>query len=177
MRKATDASAADVRGLSIIRLRGRELSEHIIHVSLDDPLLLSSSLAHELMHLMAGAVSGYRPLPGAIAEGLAIQAEPRCRHTQFGRLFAGSKRPRGLEALLAIGETHPKSPAFYAEAFRLVAVLKTKGGLGPLLDEAGNLPASAGMLARQFGYGSRAQLEQAYLGKTRDPAANAPMSP
>lgn len=164
-REAT-GQGRDVRAISVIRSRGPTLESHAIHGSQDDPLLLSSSLPHELCHLIVGAVRGYRPIAGALAEGLALHVEPRCRQVQYGRLFGRLTEPRPLSELLRIGDLHPPEPGFYAESHRLVSVLSTHGDVGQiaLMDGAGGDRRD---LARRFGFKGAAALERAYTGREK----------
>jgi len=118
---------------SDIRLLGTKLESHAVHVTQSDPMLLSSTLAHELTHLIVGAATEYRTLPGAIAEGIALAVEPRARHVQFARIHRGLARRRDAAALLQFNETHPADAAFYAEAANLVARLSARGGIAPIL--------------------------------------------
>ncbi len=150
-----------VRGLSLIRVQGGKLQGHAIHVSQDDPLLLSATLAHELAHLMVAAATNYRPLRPVLSEGMALAIEPQCRQRQFARLFRELKRPRTIDALLAVDEVHPPDPEHYAQAHRLVSVLLTRGDLTTALD-AGVRAQSAKDLAWRFGFKDAAALASAF---------------
>ncbi|MCZ6698595.1 MAG: hypothetical protein O7D94_06670 [Planctomycetota bacterium] len=162
-REATEQEGL-VQAISVIRTRGANLESHVIHGSQDDPLLLSSSMPHELSHLMVGALTGYRPMPGALAEGLALHVEPRCRQIQFARVFSRLTRSRSVRALLRVGEFHPSESAFYAESHRLVAVLSGHGDVGLILElhRSGDNRVE---LARRFGFKSAGALDRAYLGR------------
>ncbi|HWL95434.1 MAG TPA: hypothetical protein VNT79_18090 [Phycisphaerae bacterium] len=151
-----------VQAQSIINSRGGVLESHAIHLFQTDPMLLSASLPHELAHLMIAAATEYKPLPGALREGMAIAIEPRCRRRQFVRLFRELSAPRDLGRLLQLADAHPLEPAFYSEAFRLVSVLQTHKGLGGLLRLAGT-DCAPGTLVQPFGFESTAALESAYL--------------
>ena len=131
--KAVQPRTDAVLASSDIRFRGRALESHAIHVTQSDPMLMSSTLAHELTHLIVGAATEYRTLPGALAEGVALGAEPRCRQIQFARIFHDLPKHRTAAGMLAFNETHPADAAFYAEAANLVARLRTRHGLGPVL--------------------------------------------
>ena len=133
---AVHPKADAVLASSDIRLRNGKLDSHAIHATQTDPMLLSSTLAHELTHVIVGAATGYRTMPGALAEGLALASEPRGRQVQFARLYGGLAQRRTAAALLKMSESHPTDAAFYAEAANLVARLRTQRGLAPLL----NLP-------------------------------------
>ena len=172
MRDATDQGGA-VQAISVIRRRGDRVESFEIHAALTDPLLLSTSLAHELAHLIVAAATDSRPIPGAVAEGLALYVEPRCRHLQFARVFARQTEPRGLRALLAVSQTHPSDPGFYAQSLRLVQTLLERGGIEPLLRSDGDR-RDAGRLARRFDFDSAADLERAYRGRPKAPSGKRP---
>lgn len=161
-----EASGQDghVQAISVIRSRGADLESHAIHGSQDDPLLLSSSIPHELCHLMVGALTGYRPMAGALAEGLALHVEPRCRQVQFARVFSRLTEPRSVRTLLKVGELHPTEPTFYAESHRLVAVLSGHEEVGRIL-ELNRSGGSRADLSRVFGFKSAGALDRAYLGR------------
>ncbi|MBN2563801.1 MAG: hypothetical protein JXQ75_23025 [Phycisphaerae bacterium] len=161
-RKAT-GQQHDVQAISVIRHRGHHLEGHEIHANQADPMLLATHLPHELTHLMQAAIVGYRPTVAAINEGIALHVEPRCRHVQFARLFGQSSKPRGVSALLAVGEVHPAEPAFYAEAHRLVSILLERSDGGTVLARS-LAPLDRGRLAELFGFESSRALESAYLG-------------
>lgn len=161
-RKETGTAGA-VQAASIIRTRARRLASHEIHVFQSDPALLSCTLAHELGHLMIGALTSYRPMPSALAEGLALQFEPPCRHVQFARLFQRNDNPRTLDALLRISEAHPADGAFYAESHRLVSVLIREGGVGALI-RGGPQGPDVAALAVLGGFEDAAALESAFRG-------------
>ncbi|MFQ5411737.1 MAG: hypothetical protein ACE5EC_05550 [Phycisphaerae bacterium] len=161
-REATD-QPGPVRAISVIETRGGKLQRHAIHVHQRDPLLLSASLGHELAHLIVGAVTGYRPGVAVLNEGIALHVEPECRHRQFGRLFGGIERPRRIRPLLSVGELHPPEPDFYAEAYRLVSVLRRGGDLSRIVEMSGETK-NRDKLARRFGFQNGKALEKAYLG-------------
>ncbi|MFQ5423394.1 MAG: hypothetical protein ACE5F9_05375 [Phycisphaerae bacterium] len=153
----------DVQAISLVRRRGDILDAHSIHALQTDPLLLSTSLAHELTHLMVGAATGYRPMAAALSEGVALQLEPACRHTQFRRLFAQQTAPRSLSRLLHRKELHPTDAVFYTGAHRLLDVLLARGKIEVILDQD-TADANPAALARSFGFKSARALERAYKG-------------
>ncbi|MCG8407319.1 MAG: tetratricopeptide repeat protein [Phycisphaerales bacterium] len=161
-RKAT-GQPEHVQAISIIRKQGQRLQSHAIHSMQTDPLLLSASLPHELSHLMVGAVTDYRPFKAVMNEGLALHVEPPCRQRQFARLFADLAKPRSVVKLLEISEVHPPTPDFYAEAYRLMAVLIERSDISTAL-EAGTQEMDRRKLARLFGFNTGSALEQAYRG-------------
>ena len=162
-REAT-GQAKHVQAISIIRKQGQTLQSHAIHAIQTDPLLLSASLAHELSHLMVGTMTDHRPFKAVMNEGIALQVEPPCRHRQFARLFARIKKPRSVSKLLGMSEVHPPTPDFYAEAYRLMAVLIERGDLSMAL-EAGASETDRRKLAKLFGFSNGSALEQAYRGR------------
>jgi len=153
--------SAPVTAVSQIRLQGGAVRRKIIHAHLSDPMLLSSSLAHELAHLITAEIRRDRPLPAIIAEGLALHVEPQCRHRQFARLFEDLKRPAGVKRLLAFSDVHPTDAAFYAEAHRLMTVLRSRAHPADLMGLSGeNIDAS--VLARRCDFGDARQLQSLY---------------
>lgn len=163
--RESSGQRGNVQACSIIRRRGDTVEAIEIHAAQTDPLLLSTSLAHELTHLMVAAVIHHRSLAGALAEGIALHAEPRARRQQFSRLFARQKDPRGIKSLLGIGGSHPTEPAFYAQAHRLVAVLLPRGDISLILETRADM-SDPKVLAREFGFKSALALQRAYLGRT-----------
>ncbi len=163
-RKAT-GQGAGVRGISVINARGGQLVSHEIHLIQTDPLLLSASLSHEIAHLIVGAVTQYRDMPGVISEGLALQVEPKCRRRQFARLFDDLRRPPDLAVLLKESRTHPPEAEFYSAAFRLTELLRGHRGLRALLDTATGESIAIEDLSRQYGFPGRRALEERYLGR------------
>lgn len=167
---------AGVRGVSVIKSKGGRLVSHEIHLIQSDPLLLSASLSHEVAHLMVGAVRGYRPLPAVVSEGVALQIEPKCRRRQFARLFGDLKRPPRIDQLLGEARMHPPEAEFYAAAFRLAEVLRSKVGLRALVrmeDGKGSIQ-NADDLARRFGIAGAVELERLYAGSPLGAKSGAP---
>ena len=162
-RKATGRPER-VPAISVIHKRGADLEGHEIHAYQTDPMLLSSSLAHELAHLMIGAVTDYRPFPAVLNEGLALHVEPQCRHRQFAGLFGKIRQPKSIDRLLKVDEIHPPETEFYAQAYRLMAVLLDYGAMDSAL-RAGKLQVGRDKLARLFGLPSGEALETTYRGR------------
>ena len=95
-----------------------------------DPWLLSSTLPHELTHLLITEMTRGSGPPLAIDEGVALQAEPAARRLMYRlRLDAAVPAPT---ALLAAEQPPPDVEVFYAEAGALT---------GWLLDELGTRSA------------------------------------
>jgi len=155
-----------------IRLRGNTLESHALHVTQSDPMLLSSTLAHELTHLVVGAVTKYRTLPGALAEGMALAAEPRGRQIQFARIHRGLRQRRTAAALLQLNDTHPSDAAFYAESAHLITRLRTRRGLVPLL----SLPdrPTPQQIANAYDLADEAALDRLFAANPTDAAALTP---
>ncbi|MCB9852178.1 MAG: hypothetical protein H6819_03710 [Phycisphaerales bacterium] len=150
-----------VTAISRIRMQGGTIQQKIIHVHLADPMLLSSSLAHELAHLMTAEIRRDRPLPAVIAEGLALNAEPHCRHRQFARLFEEQKQPASIRRLLAFDDVHPTDVSFYSAAHRLMTVLRTRSHPADLLALRSE-SMDAKELARKCGFADARQLQLMY---------------
>lgn len=155
-----------------IRLRGNTLEAHALHVTQSDPMLLSSTLAHELTHLVVGAVTKYRSLPGALAEGMALAAEPRGRQIQFARIHRGLRQRRTAAALLQLNDTHPPDAAFYAESAHLITRLRTHRGLIPLL----SLPdrPTPQQIAKAYDLADAAALDKLFAANAPDAAPPTP---
>jgi len=159
--RATTEQAAGVTAISRIVARGESLQSHAIHAHQADPLLLSSTLAHELSHLMLGAYLDYRPMPGALLEGLALHVEPPCRHRQFARLFAQLDAPPRLASLLEVQDVHPPDTDFYAAAYQLAGVMLERIPARRWLDHDPP-PTTAPRMARLAGFDDARTLEAAY---------------
>lgn len=156
-----------VTAISRIQLQGSAVTQKVIHAHLADPLLLSSSLAHELAHLMTAELRRDRPLPAVLTEGLALHAEPQCRHRQFARLFEQQKRATPVRRLLEFEDVHPTDADFYAGAHRLMTVLRSRVALADILELRGDA-IDANRLARACGYANPRQLQRDYQRITPD---------
>jgi len=159
--RAATRQGERVRAISVIRRRGAALESHTLHAHQQDPLLLSASLPHELAHLMIAAATRYAPMNPALSEGLALHTEPPCRHQQFTRLFGRIEKPRSIAALLKIQQSHPPETAFYAEAHRLLATLRSRRDLSIALELTGD-KLDRRTLAKRFNFRSASALEEAY---------------
>jgi len=161
------------RGCSIMRARGGRLLEHSLHLTCDDPLLLSATIPHELSHLVVGALTGWRELPPLLSEGLALQCEPACRAQQFRRVLSECGAPPSLEFLLrrappasqnapgdrASGEELQSPDCFYARAGALTERLRERVELGAMIRAAAS-DDPAGALARAGRFKSLGELER-----------------
>ena len=162
-----------VTAVSHIQMQGDRIIAKTIHAHQQDALLLSSSLAHELAHLATAELRRDRPLPAVIAEGLALDMEPACRHRQFARLFAGLPQPSPVARLLTANDLHPPETHFYAEAHRLVTVLRTRTSPAALIAmefEAFELPR----LATRCGFSDAHALQRAYHAARAQPRPTEP---
>lgn len=163
--RSATGQAEPVRAISVVRKLGEALHGHRIHVSQTDPMLLSTSLGHELAHLMVSAVVGGASFKPVLNEGIALHVEPQCRHRQFARLFRLDRKPRTIGSLLAVEEVHPPEPGYYAEAYRLLDVLLSRGDMNTAL-AAGQSAGNRRELALSFGFESGSSLERRYRGGT-----------
>ncbi len=111
-------------------------------------------------------------MPGALAEGLALAAEPRARQVQFARIHRGLRQHRTAVALLQLNDTHPSDAAFYAESAHLVTRLRGKRGLAPLL----SLPdrPTPQQIARAYDLADAAALDKLFAASAPDAAAPTP---
>lgn len=122
--------------VSHTRLQGGRILLRKLHAFQADPWLLSSTLPHELTHLLIAdaqrcekgfsqqpdsRTSGQPGLPLAIDEGLALQAEPPSRRLMYRRLL--DPRPPAPAALLAATQVPADVEGFYAEASALTTWL------------------------------------------------------
>lgn len=151
----------NVTAVSHVQLQGDRVISKRIDAHQRDPLLLSSSLAHELAHLMAAELRRDRPLPPVIAEGIALDVEPACRHRQFARIFADLKHPASLTKLLAAADAHPPETNFYAEAHRLTTVLLSRVDVASLMSMTLD-GHDAARIASRCGFTNKRQLQTTY---------------
>jgi len=114
---------------------GNKLEAQEIHLHQADPILLSTSLPHELMHLMAAALVEYKPIAAAVSEGLALHAEPRCRELQFARLFAELNQP-GTLTPCSMSRYPPDRPGFLRRGPPAGPRLLAHGSAGGVLRDA-----------------------------------------
>lgn len=140
-------AATQTRGITFAvshtRVQGERVLTRELHVFQGDPWLLSSTLPHELTHLVLAEALGQRIPPLAIDEGLALQAEPPARRLLY-RLRLGTSAPSVRHLLAA--ETLPREvERFYADSAALTAWL-----LDVLGAQAPDTPSVAAELARRF---------------------------
>jgi hypothetical protein len=127
------------QGRTVLELTGGKLTAADIHLHQTDPLSLSSSLPHELAHVLLSAALGPKQLPPAVEEGLVVQAESPARQVMFERMYreslrsievgpTSSSQPAGWLTRLLGQKTRPAedSGAFYAQSAALVAYLQAK---------------------------------------------------
>jgi hypothetical protein len=104
--------------VSHTRLQGDRVVLRKLEVFQDDPWLLSSTLPHELTHIVIADATGTSAPPLVIDEGLALQAEPPARKLMYRRLLPASAP--GLEDLLSTSRLPSDVESFYANAGTLV---------------------------------------------------------
>jgi len=151
-----------VTAISRIRRDGNAIADWSIHARATDPLLLASSLPHELFHLLMEANAAAGQIPGALAEGLALHVEPPCRQRQFARLFRAQPQPATLSELISHAAVHPTTPEFYAQSHRLIAVLRERLPFEKITTAVAN-GASVDELAQRSGYADTLRLQRRYL--------------
>ncbi len=132
-------AATGTGGITFAVSRTRVQGERIVARSLDvfqtDPWLLSSTLPHELTHHLISALTGGAPLPLAVDEALALQAEPPARRLMYRRRL--DAQPPALDRLLAATDLPADIDGFYAEAAALGSWLIEAAAAEP----AGGTPA------------------------------------
>jgi tetratricopeptide (TPR) repeat protein len=109
------------RAISHTRLDGDRVLLRKLEVYQLDPWLLSSTLPHELTHLLVADAYRAAQLPLTLDEGLALQAEPPARRLMYRRLLA--ETPPAPAALLAASQLPRDVEAFYAESGALTSWL------------------------------------------------------
>ena len=135
---ATETSGV-TRAVSLTRVQGQRVLARKISVFQSDPWLLSSTLPHELTHLLlterlrksrAGGPALVPPF--ALDEGLAVQAEPAARRLQYRRLLV-SRPPNPLN-LMKIGQIIGDHASFYARSGALAEFILRRKGMSGLLE-------------------------------------------
>ncbi len=135
---ATETSGV-TRAVSLTRVQGQRVLARKISVIQSDPWLLSSTLPHELTHILLverlRATGGGGPAivpPFALDEGLAVQAEPAARRLQYRRLLV-SQTPNPLN-LMKIGQIIGDQASFYARSGALAEFILQRKGMSGLLE-------------------------------------------
>lgn len=100
--------------VSHTRLQGERVLSRKLDVFQRDPWLLSSTLPHEIVHLLTADRCRPAELPLAIDEGLSLQAEPPARQLMYRLLLTGA--PPAPESLLAAQTLPADVERFYAQA-------------------------------------------------------------
>jgi len=135
LQRAT-ATSGITSAVSATRLQGERVLARKLEVFQADPWLLSSTLPHELTHLLIADALRQSGLPLAIDEGLALQAEPPARRLMYRRLLAA--QPPAPDALLAVTQVPADAESFYAEAGALTNwLLDRVGAARPAKAESG----------------------------------------
>lgn len=107
--------------VSHTRLQGEQVERRTLDVFQADPWLLSSTLPHELTHLLITDAHRQTGPPLVIDEGLALQAEPPARRLMYRLLLPTA--PTDPTVLLSATTAPVDTERFYAEAGVLVAWL------------------------------------------------------
>ncbi|MEW6251719.1 MAG: tetratricopeptide repeat protein [Planctomycetota bacterium] len=109
--------------VSRTRVQGATVLLRKLDVFQTDPWLLSSTLPHELTHLILAAWPTRLALPLAVEEGLSLQAEPPARRLMYRRLLGRATAPPDLDKLPVVAQAPADVERFYAEAGALTAWL------------------------------------------------------
>lgn len=164
-RSALNATG-EVHGSTVLKTRDRKLESIAIHLFQRDPMLLASTIPHELAHAMFAAATDYRPVPAIIREGVALTCEPDCRRKQWQRFVPPRPMRRPISDLLALVEVHPAGRNdFYGEAFALVDFLVDRSNMSDLVDACRANSITAELPARMF-VASMDDLERMWRGTT-----------
>lgn len=165
-----------LRAVTHVRTQAGVAIDRTLHVYQHDPWLLSSTLPHELAHVLLAEIAPEGGLPLVLDEGLALQAEPPARRLQFRRHLPTAATP--LERLLAAAVLPADPVPFYAEADAFVGML-----LVHFESDASERSVAAGVAEvfqagapadwpRRFGWSDAATAEQRWSGWSalrRDP--------
>ncbi|MCK4340172.1 MAG: tetratricopeptide repeat protein [Phycisphaerae bacterium] len=126
--------------VSRTRLQGERILSRKLEVFQADPWLLSSTLPHELTHLLIADQRRQDSFPLSVDEGLALHAEPPARRLMYRRLLA--KEVPAPSALLAAEQLPANVEGFYAEAGALTGwLLECLGRASP--EDAEGSPVAA----------------------------------
>jgi tetratricopeptide (TPR) repeat protein len=112
--------------VSHTRVQGDTVLTRRIEAFQGDPWLLSSTLPHELTHVVVADLYRRSRTPLAIEEGVALLAEPSARRLMYQRLLGA--RPPTVAALLSIEHSPADTESFYAEAGALTSWLLEQVG-------------------------------------------------
>jgi len=126
LHQATDTHGV-TRALTQTRVQGDRILLRKMSLFQEDGWLLSSTLPHELTHLLLADAYRHAELPLAIDEGLALQAEPPARRLQFRRLLG--PRPPNPAELLTVTQIPADQLTFYARCDALTSLLLHQGGV------------------------------------------------
>lgn len=153
LHKATDTGGV-TRAVSLTRVQGDRVLLRRISVFQTDQWLLSSTLPHELTHVMVseklrGALRDQSKNAGtgqpasrpgrstpllAFDEGIAVQVEPPARRLQYRRLLP--TRVADPIKLAATTKTPPDQLAFYARCDVLAEFVLRRAGVAGLIEAA-----------------------------------------
>jgi hypothetical protein len=126
LHEATETGGA-TRALTETRVQGERMLARRINLCQSDPWLLSSTLPHELTHVLLADAYRDGKLPLAIDEGLAVQSEPPARRLQLRRLL-GRSAPNLADLLTAAAPPADES-AFSAGCDTLAGLLLRRAAL------------------------------------------------
>jgi tetratricopeptide (TPR) repeat protein len=131
------------------RTQGDRVLLRRINLLQNDPWLLSSTLPHELTHLLLAELCPAAGLPLALDTGMALQAEPPARRLQFRRLL-GPTIPKPAD-LLVLTDMPSDPLTFYAQCDALASwLLDHAGAIRPVGSDSA--PIAAVLDAFQHGY-------------------------
>ena len=181
LHEATGTSGV-TRAVSHTRLQAGRVLSRKIEVFQTNPWLLSSTLPHELAHILLAEAASNGKLPLAVDEGLALQTEPPARRLQFRRLL--ERATPNASNILMTAQLPADPLPFYARCDALTDLLlgvaarvpHTRGGakagdgtavlertpVASLLDRFG-VGYSADWW-KNFGWDSRAEMRAAWRG-------------
>jgi hypothetical protein len=161
-----------------------EIASRRIDLRLDDVNLWTSTLPHEVTHVvLAGHFGKNQHLPRWADEGLAVLSEARARPALYTQMLPDARREAQLfrvEVLIKLDD-YPdakKVPLFYAQSISLVDFLVKKAGpvtFTKFIREglaSGYEPA----MKKHYGYATFAEMEQDWLQSAFTPSvAKAPI--
>ncbi|MBU0616570.1 MAG: hypothetical protein KKI02_02520 [Planctomycetes bacterium] len=125
LHEATETGGA-TRALTETRTQGERALLRAISLCQADPWLLSSTLPHELTHVLLADAYRKGRLPPAIDEGLALQSEPPAQRLRLCRLL-GTSAP-DLAGLLTTTRPPADESAFCAGCDALTGLLLYRAG-------------------------------------------------
>lgn len=128
---ALNISGSESSGCSTIQLDQGRVTYRRIDLRADAVEWSTSTLPHELTHLVIADRFSVRQLPRWVDEGLAVLAESPAKRSQRRQAAAAAKRNQGSLALsdIVLGNPNPRNClAFYVESAALVEFLVHRRG-------------------------------------------------